>query len=229
MKTAGRLRPILLMLVILIAAAATNGVCQDNEDDQELPPFIDDSRRMELAAAFVLQGSGVSYIFLPEGPDSVNSADNSRMTLEVRYSIYFNRYKTIGLEGVFAYTWADGLFREPSDTSDPDNPVQFPVQSVAHKAFHYGGNIIYNFGYLDVVPFVTFGGGINSFKPAEDSSFPLDGTFYNMSFGGGAKYFFKEWFGLRVELSDYYFFFGTEEVNKNAHDFRVHLGGVLTF
>ena len=222
-----RFRLFAILVFCLITAPAWTQ--ETTERKRETPEFEDDSRRMELTVSFFLQGTGFNYIFLPEGRDSVNNTENSRLTGELRFSLFFDRYKTFGVEGTLAYTRAGGTFQQPADTSDPDNPRIFPIQNVKHSVLHYGANVIYNFGYLDVVPFVTAGAGINQFRQAEDSSFPLDGSYYNLSIGLGFKYFIKEWFGARVEINDLYYFLKGDQLNKNINSIRFQFGGVFTF
>jgi opacity protein-like surface antigen len=220
------------LAVALLAAIATPASAQgrEDEDDQdEAIEFIDDSRRMEVSGFLILQGSGINYIFLPEGKESVTSANNSRLTAEVRYSFFLNRYKTLGVEGSLAYTRAGGSFQQPGDYSDPDNPIIYPVENVDHSVFRYGANAIYNFGLLDVVPFLTLGFGANSISPSEDSSYPLDGIYYDVTFSAGFKYFIMEWFGVRVEILDTFYLFSGDEVDKNLNTVRFRLGGVFTF
>jgi hypothetical protein len=217
-----------LFIVSATAGAQASGGSQE-QDQSKKYEFIDDSRRMEITGSFILQGSGLNYVFLPGGKDSVTNSDNSRFTGEIRFSIYFNRYKTLGLEGTFGWTRALGRFQQPTDYTDPDNPIIYPVQTVDHHVYHYGGNAIYNFGYLDVVPFLTFGLGLNNFKPAEGSSFPLDGTYYNITFSAGFKYFVKEWFGARVEVVDNFYLIGGDEVENNINAISFRFGAIYTF
>jgi hypothetical protein len=217
----------LLAITAIISAGATAGT-QDQEQKKTYQ-FVDDSRRMELTGSFILQGSGFNYSFLEGGKDSVTNSDNSRFTGEIRFSIYFNRYKTFGLEGTFGWTQAAGRFQKPTDYSDPDNPIIYPVQTVDHHVYHYGANVIYNFGYLDVVPFLTFGVGENNFKPAQGSSWPFDGTCTNISFSAGFKYFLKEWFGARVEAVDNFYFIGGDEIENNINTISFRFGAVYTF
>jgi len=225
--------PMALALVLLAAAAlpllAEEGTGQNAQEEIKVPEFRDDSRRMELTTSFILQGSGFNYIFLPDGKESVTNSENSRLSGELRFSYYFNRYKTFGLEATFGFTHATGNFQKPTDFSDPDNPIVFPIDNVNHNAFHYGANAIYNFGYLDVVPFITLGVGANDFRPADDSSFTLDGMYYDIEFSAGFKYFIKEWFGVRVEVVDTLYFLPEEEVGGNKNNIRFRIGSVLTF
>ena len=208
---------------------STVASAQEEDERDRLPEFLDDSRRIELTASFVIEGNGINYIFLPEGKESVTSDRNSRLSGELRFSFFFNRYKTIGLEGSVCYTRATGRFQQPPDLTDPDNPVYQQVETVDHNVISYQGNIIYNFGYLDVVPFFAFGGGVNRITPTEDSSYTLDGSYYNLAYALGVKYFLKEWFGVRAQMSHYYYFLEGEEVDNNANVIRFHVGGIFTF
>ncbi len=227
----GRRLALLVVATALIVAAPAAAQETNSEQDQKqkTDEFLDDSRRMELTGSFILQGSGINYIFLPDGKDSVTNSDNSRLTGEIRFSYYFNRYKTFGVEGTFGLTRARGRFQQPTNYTDPDNPIIYPVQTVDHNVYHYGANAIYNFGYLDVVPFLTFGTGMNSFKPKDDSAFPLDGNYYNITFSAGFKYFVKEWFGARVEVVDNYYFISGDDVESNLNAISFRFGAVYTF
>ena len=215
----------------LIAAAPSAAQEDQGGQDRERKEyeFVDDSRRMELTGSFILQGSGFNYVFLPDGKDSVTNSDNSRLTGELRFSYYFSRYKTFGIEGIFGFTRARGRFQQPTNYTDPDNPIIYPVQTVDHNVYHYGASAIYNFGYLDVVPFLTFGAGVNNFKPSSDSAFPLEGIYYNITFSAGFKYFVKEWFGARVEVVDNYYLIGGDIVENNLNAISFRLGAVYTF
>jgi hypothetical protein len=226
-----RLLRIIVITLAITALLSATLIAQESDEQKKdkKSRFVDDSRKMELTTSVVLQGNGLNYIFIPGGKEAVSNTDNSRLSLWLRFSMYFNRYKTIGLEGVFGYTRASGRFQPSADYSDPDNPVYYPIETVNHKVLHYGGNVIYNFGYLDVVPFLTFGGGINRITPEEGSSYPLDGSYYDLSVGFGVKYFLKEWFGVRGEGSYDYYFLAGDEIDDNAGALRFHIGAVVTF
>lgn len=225
------LRTVLTALTVslVLFSAPLMGQEEEQQEREKKTDFVDDSRKMEVTTSIVLQGHSLNYIFIPDGKDSVLNKDNSRLSFQCRFSLYFSRYKTFGVEGVFGYTHATGTYQQPADTSDPDNPIYFPIETLDHNVFHYGGNLIYNFGYLDVVPFLTFGGGMNQIKPAEGSSYPLDDSYYNLSLGFGVKYFLKEWFGVRGEGSYYYYFLSGDEIEVNGSALRFHVGAVFTF
>lgn len=223
------IKNILAFVLIATGLNAVPAFAQEDDTKDWRNEFKDTSRRTEISFAWVMQGSGINFIHIDGGADSVNSNDVSRSSLELTISRYFDRFKTLGVEAVFGYTYASGLTQVPGNYFDPDNPVIFPVKSVDHKVFSYQGNIIYNFGYLEIVPFVFAGVGMNQFSPDEDSSFPLDGSYMNLSFGLGFKYFLKEWFGARVQVMDNYYFLGDEESQGNANQFRLSFGAVLTF
>ena len=225
MRKSWRLTTLGLALLCLAPAASA----QEEDERDRPPPFLDDSRRIELSASLVIESNGINYNFLPEGKESVTSDGNSRLSGELRFSFFFNRYKTVGLEGSVCYTRATGQFQQPPDLTDPDNPIYQPLETVDHNVISYQGNIIYNFGYLDVVPFVALGGGVNRITPAEGSSYTLDGSYYNVAYALGVKYFLKEWFGVRAQMSHYYYFLQGDEVDGNAHALRFHVGGVFTF
>ena len=223
--------PAALALILLIATSPLAFAQQDDSDDdqRDLPPFIDDSRRFELTASFILQGSGLNYVFIEGGRDAVTNSDNSRFSGELRLSYYFSRYKSLGVEGYIGYTHAGGTFQYPTDYTDEDNPIVYPIENVDHSVLHYGAGAIYNFGYLDVVPFITFGFGVNDPSPTDDSSFPLTDIYYNLELTLGFKYFLKEWFGVRAELIDSYYMYPEDIASGNENTFRFKVGAVLAF
>lgn len=220
---------IFAILLIIAGVLASPALAQDDNSDDWRTKFVDSSRRTEISFSWVMQGSGINFLSTEGGVDSVNTSDVARSSLELIISRYFDRYKTLGIEAVLGYTFATGLTQVPADYFDSDYPVIFPVKSVAHKVYSYQGNIIYNFGYLEIVPFVFTGVGMNKFSPDKDSTFPLNGNYLNLSFGLGFKYFLKEWFGARVQVMDNYYFLNDENSLGNANQFRMSFGAVLTF
>lgn len=225
--------PSLPLLVALLASMFTGSlVAQDTTDDRtrNLPAFVDDSRRFEFSFSYVIQGSGINFIHIDGGEEEVNATEVERFSVEGTLAYFFDRYKTFGIEAQFGYTYASGFTQVPSDAEDPDNPVVYPVEDIGHKVFSYGGNLIYQFGYLEVVPFVIVGGGMNSFQPNEESSYPLEDTYPNLFAGFGFKYFLNEWFGARVQVTDSYFFLGSDDAAVgDANQIRLSIGAVLTF
>lgn len=222
-----------LAAAILLAALLPGSLAaQDSTDDRSknLPAFVDDSRRFEFSFSYVIQGSGFNTVHIEGGEEKVNTTDISRFSLEANLAYFFDRYKTFGIEASFGYTYASGFTQVPNDTEDPDNPVVYPVEDIGHKVLSYGANVIYQFGYLEVVPYVIAGGGLNSFEPNEESSYPLEDTYFNVFAGIGFKYFLNEWFGARVQVTDSYFFIdGDENVKGDGNQIRLSFGAILTF
>jgi hypothetical protein len=220
-----------LVVLIFSVAMLPPALSAQEEDDrlQDLPPFVDTSRRLEVSASYILQGSGMNLLHIEGGEETVNAGDLTRGTLELNFSYFFDRHKTFGVEALFGYTWAWGQTQLPSEGDDPDNPVIYPVEIIDHKVITYGGNIIWNLGYLDIVPFVYAGFGFDQFTPAEDSDFPIEDTFYHVAFGLGFKYFLTEWFGVRVSLDDYFYFISDDNAVGNQNQFRLKIGAVYTF
>lgn len=222
----------MMFIVLAMLFLAPLAQAQQEEEDpyKNLPSFVDDSRRFEVTTSYILMGTGMNFIHIDGGEESVNASDIQRGALELNVTYFFDRYKTLGVEAVVGYTWALGQTQLPAEADDPDNPVIYPVKTIDHTMFSYGGNFVYNFGYLDIVPFVTLGGGIDMIRPSEDSDFPIDDTFWHISAGVGFKYYFKEWVGARVSVDDYFFFIDNPDaVTGNTNQFRFKIGGVFTF
>lgn len=220
--------PVILATLFIVPMAFAQ---QEEEDPyRNLPPFVDDSRRFEVSTSYILMGTGMNFLHIEGGEESVNVFDQQRGAIELNVAYYFDRFKTFGVEALFGYTWALGLTQLPSEVQDPDNPVIYPVETIDHTMLTYGGNFVYNFGYLDIVPFVTVGAGLDVLRPSGDSDFPVDDTFWHLSFSLGFKYYFKEWVGARVSVDDYFYFIDSPNAAVgNTNQFRLKIGGVFTF
>ena len=84
-------------------------------------------------------------------------------------------------------------------------------------SYYYDGNLVYNFDYRNLTPFVTVGiGGITNDFELENH------TDFSLNFGGGAKFYFGR-VGIRIEVNDHVIpdHFLTEETE---HDLQVHYG-----
>lgn len=221
----------ILLCALVLTCCIPMVTAQEEEDDKRanLPEFVDDSRRFEITGSYILQGAGFNLIHIENPDETVFSNDLSRVALELSLTYYFDRFKTLGIEAVFGYTMGRGSTQVPPEQSDPDNPIIFDVELLDHNVFSYGGNIIYNFGYLDIVPFVSFGGGFDQVSIKEDSSFPVDDNMWHISLGMGFKYFLTEWFGAKVAVEDYFYFVGDDDALGNKNQFRLNIGAVYTF
>lgn len=221
----------LIVAAFLIALIIPTAYAQDDQDERlkNLPPFKDTSRRIELFGAYILQGAGLNLAHIEGGEESLNVQDNMRNSIELALAYYFDRHKTFGIEATMGFTWAEALTQEFPDLGDPDNPVIYPVKKIDHQVFSYGANLVYNFGYLDIVPFVYIGAGMDNYRLSEGSSYPLDDSYTNVRAGLGVKYFLTEWSGARMHIEDRYFMFDDDAVGGNSNQFRLSIGGFLSF
>ena len=222
-------RMIILALLIVLFVPAAQAQDEQEERLKNLPPFKDTSKRFEVYGAYILQSDSLNLAHIEGGEESLNVQDNMRNTIELAFAYYFDRRKTIGIEATFGFTFAEALTQDFAGLDDPDNPVIYPIEKIDHKVFSYGANILYNFGYLDIVPFVYIGAGVDTFKPDDDSVYPLDDTYNNIRAGLGLKYFITEWAGARMHVEDRYYMFDDDRVGGNSNQFRLSIGGFLSF
>jgi len=219
----------LLLVVLSLPAMAQLGEDDIEERKANLPEFVDDSKRLEFSFYYVLQSVKTNIHHIPGGEDTVSTADLSRNQFELSMAYYFGRYKSFGIELLAGTTLAGGVTRDFGTFDDPDNPVVFPINELEHSVFNFGGNLIYNFGKIDLVPFVYIGGGVEVFDVPEESTFPLTETYPYFNLGIGFKYLYTEWFGGSIRIEDRLHFYDSEVSQGNLNQYRLSLGVVVSF
>ena len=112
-----------------------------------------------------------------------------------RVGVYLS--SRVALEATFIYSLAKGTILE-EDIEKEENADS--------RSMLYAGNIVYHMGEIDLVPFITFGAGMLSFKVPKDSSFPLRGNHLDFNTGGGVKYFMWENFAFRADFRIHFIF-----------------------
>lgn len=228
-----QIRLIAALLVLLTAAFTTMARAQRTDDIEErkanLPAFVDDSKRIEFNLYYVLQSVKTNLHHIPGGEESLNTADLSRNQIEATIGYYFGRYKTFGVEIVGGLTQAGGQTQEFGQFDDPDNPVIFPVKDLEHTVYNIGGNLIYNMGNLEFVPFIYVGGGMEFFDVGEESDYPLTESYPYLNLGIGFKYMHAEWIGGAIRLEDRYHFYDDEVSQGALNQYRLTIGATLAF
>lgn len=231
---------IILSLILIIVAAGPASAQQSEEDKfAGLPEFKDTSRRFETAFSYIMEGSGMNYYHIEGGEDSVRSESLQRGAVEFNLAYYFSRDKKLGIELELGYAWGNGRTQlPPVDNSvysivgillGEEDITIYPTETIDHSMLSTGAHLIYNFGYMEIIPFVYFGGGVDQIIPGGDSTFPIDGQYWHVGGGIGLKYFVTEWFGGRISFDDYYHSIDEDIVTGSTNRLRMKVGAVLTF
>jgi len=171
---------------------------------------------------FTISVGSVSDGDIPFSSNSELFIENSYMG-SAKLAFYLDRLAAI--EASFVARFDESFYVPDKSITDID-PEEYARGNFFN--YHFNLGLVYNFGDLVHVPFITTGIGITTLNYSKEFDVPSARTRFTIFAGLGYKYFIKEFLALRVEFTFEYFDYENLN-NQNEFFLDILLSAGLTF
>jgi hypothetical protein len=176
--------------------------------------FPEEKKYSNNSLEFTLSAGAVSDGDIAFGENSELFVENSYMG-SAKLAFYLDRLSAIEASFIARF---DEAFYVPDKSIEDIDPTEYPRQDFFN--YHFNIGLLYNFGDLVHVPFITTGVGITTLKFSREFDVPSAQTQFTIFGGLGYKYFIAESLALRVEFTFEYFDY--ESIN-NQNEFFLNV------